>query len=75
MNTLTTSATANSNVDLFKDLAIQAISDQYSFEKKSIENDPSMTTKERISARRESMFFYLTLTFGAAITYKLITQY
>ena len=75
MNTLATSATTISNIDFLKNLTMQTISEQYSFEREIIENDSSMTTKEKISARRNSMFLYLALTIGVAFTYKMFTHY
>lgn len=75
MNTLATSATTTSNIDFLKNLTMQTISEQYSFEREIIENDSSMTTKEKISARRNSMFLYLALTIGVAFTYKMFTHY
>ncbi len=75
MNTLATSATTTSNIDFLKNLTMQTISEQYSFEREIIENDSSMTTKEKISARRNSMFLYLALTVGVAFTYKMFTHY
>lgn len=74
MNTLATSTTTTSNIDFLKNLTMQTISEQYSFEKEIIENDSSMTTKEKISARRDSMFLYLALTMGVVFTYKMFTH-
>lgn len=74
MNTLATSARTTSNIEFLKNLTLQTISEQYSFEKEIIENDSSMSTKEKISARRDSMFLYLTLTIGVFFTYKMFTH-
>ena len=74
MNTLATSARTTSNIEFLKNLTMQTISEQYSFEKEIIENDSSMSTKEKISARIDSMFLYLTLTIGVVFTYKMFTH-
>jgi hypothetical protein len=58
-----------------KNVAISALDDEYQTEKRMIDDDPNMTTSEKISARRQSSMFYVGCTCFLLITAFIVAPY